>query len=107
MNRTRACAAAAGFLGLVTALAACQPSASENAAIEQSKPGVGPAPDNVFTQGNVGEASDPAIANTAAESHRRSRAAADATQQERTPGHTKGPGAPDTSGRASQERPTE
>lgn len=60
------------------------------------------APDNVFTPGNVGEASDPAIANTAAESHRRSRAAADATQQERGAGFPKGPGTPDTSGRGEQ-----
>lgn len=91
----------------VLALAACGPTASEEAARNDSPRAVGTPPDNSFTSGNLIETNDPDIANTAEASRLETRADASATPQARVKGDVMGEGAPDTSGRAHQERKPE
>lgn len=86
-------------------LAACGPTASEEAARNESLDAAGTPPDNSFTSGNLIQTNDPDIANTAEASRLESRADASATPRERAKGDVMGEGAPDTSGRAHQERP--
>lgn len=59
---------------------------------------------DALSSANNAQVSDPYIANSAAASHRAARASAAAQPQKRTKGSVMGPGAPDTNGRADQER---
>ncbi len=88
-------------------LAACSPSPSEQAARNASASGAGEPAGNLVTPPNIVETSRPETANTAEASALETRARSMATPQERAPGSVGGPGAPDTSGRAHQERPKE
>lgn len=83
------------------ALGACQPTSSDDAGRNESPP------PNSLAPGAPIETSDPDIANTAEASRLESRAGANATPQERVKGDVMGEGAPDTSGRAHQEREKE
>lgn len=86
-------------------MVACSPTASEQAARNESPQAVGVPPDNGLTQGNMVETSSPEIANTAEASRLQTRADAAGTPQARAKGDVMGEGAPDTSGRADQEQP--
>lgn len=92
---------------LATMLVACDTPPSVEAARNESRTDASEPPGNLVTAPNMIETSNPEIANTAAQSAIESRAGAMATPQERAPGSVGGPGAPDTSGRAHQERPKE
>lgn len=94
-------------LAIALTLAGCGPTRSEEAARNASASGAGEPAGNLITAPNMVETSSPEIANTAADSAREARAGAMGTPEERAKGSVMGPGAPDTSGRAHQERPKE
>ena len=94
----------AALLVLLGALAGCQPTAEEKAARNDARTDAGTPPGN-STKMTHSSSNDPTIANTAEASALKSRASAAATPGQRSESRTKGPGAPDTSGRSHQERP--
>jgi hypothetical protein len=91
-------------LFILAAVTACGPTETERAARNASAGGAGEPAGNLITPPDLIETSSPEIANTAEASALESRARGMATPRERAEGSVGGPGAPDTSGRAHQER---
>lgn len=96
---------AAGAAGL--GLSACDPTPAEEAARDNAPRAAGTPPGNLQVPVTPIETSSPEIANTAEASRIETKADAAGTPQSRAPGSVQGEGAPDTSGRAHQERPSE